>query len=74
MEGRVLSHYRVLNQVGAGGMGFVYRAEDRRLKRTVALKFLPADLLRDADARERFEQEAQAASRLDHPNICTIYE
>ena len=74
MEGREFSHYRVLNYLGAGGMGLVYRAEDTRLKRTVALKFLPADLLRDADAKERFEQEAQAASRLDHPNICTIYE
>src|SRR5437870_3035867 len=72
--GQTISHYRVLELLGAGGMGEVYRAEDTRLKRSVALKFLPLALSRDADAKGRLVHEAQAASALDHPNICTIHE
>src|SRR5678816_410725 len=72
--GEEISHYRVLSLLGAGGMGEVYKAEDTKLKRAVALKFLPLSLVQDRDAKERLVHEAQAASALDHPNICTIHE
>ena len=74
MTGNTIGRYKILDKLGEGGMGVVYKAEDTKLDRLVALKFLPAHLLGDEEVRKRFEREAKAAAGLSHANVCTVYE